>query len=273
LFGIAANADRRADSQAFAIVLACARIVARLLDILDRDQATQAERVVDDQHLLDAMLVQQREHFVLGRTFLDRDQAFLARHDVAHRIVRLLLEAQIPVRHDADELFAVDDRHAGDIVAARDLHDLADRGVRTDRDRVADHARLKLLDQAHFGGLAFDRHVLVNDADAAALGHRDREARLGHRIHRGGHDRQVQADSAGQAGAEIDVARQHRRMGRHERNVVEGESFGEDAHALFYRHVFCPAISRLDSDANRPEPYLPMAKHVMAGASDRSRPL
>ena len=77
----------------------------------------QAERVVDDQHFLDAMLVQQREHFVLAGAFLDRDQAFLARHDVLDRIVGLLLEAQIAVGDDADELLAVDDRHAGDVVA------------------------------------------------------------------------------------------------------------------------------------------------------------
>ncbi len=127
LLGIAADADRRADAQPLAIVLARVRIVARLLDVLDRDEAAQAERIVDDQHLLDAMLVQQREHFVLGRAFAHGHQTILARHDVLDRIVGLLLEAQIAVGHDADELLAVDDRHAGDVVCARDLHDFADR--------------------------------------------------------------------------------------------------------------------------------------------------
>ena len=126
-FGIAADADRSADAQPLAIVLARIRIVARLLDVLDRDQATQAERIVDDEHFLDAVLVQQRQHFLFGSAFLDRDQTLLARHDVLDRIVRFLLEAQVAIGDDADELLAVDDRHAGDVVRARDLHDLADR--------------------------------------------------------------------------------------------------------------------------------------------------
>ena len=236
LFGIAADADRRADAQAFAIVLARVRIVARLLDVLDRDQAAQTKRIVDDQHLLDAVLVQQRQHFVLGSALLHRDQPLLARHDVLDRILGLLLEAQVAVGDDADELLAIDHRHAGDVVRARDLHDFADRGLRRHRDRIADHARFELLDQAHFGRLAFDGHVLVDDADAAGLRHRDGEARFGDGIHRRRDDRQVQADRAGQAGAKIDVARKYARKRGNERNVVEGESFGEDAHDLFYRH-------------------------------------
>ncbi len=100
-----------ADAQALAIVLARVRIVARFLNVLDGDQAAQAERVVDNENLLDAELVQQRQHFLFGGAFRDRNQAVLARHDVLDRIVRLLFEAQVAVGHDADQLFTVDDRH------------------------------------------------------------------------------------------------------------------------------------------------------------------
>ena len=45
-------------------------------------------------------------------------------------------------------------------------------------------------------GLRLDRQVLVDDAEAALLGHGDRQARLGDRVHRGRDDRDVQADLA-----------------------------------------------------------------------------
>ena len=41
-----------------------------------------AEVVVDDQHLLDAVLVQQRQHFFLRRILAHRDEPLPRRHDV-----------------------------------------------------------------------------------------------------------------------------------------------------------------------------------------------
>jgi hypothetical protein len=189
------------------------------------------ERVVDHQYFFDAMAVQQLQHFVFVRAFLDRDELVLARHDVAHRILGLLLETQVAAGDNADQLSVLHHRHAGDAVRAHDLHHVADRGVRHHRDRIADHPGFELFHQPHFGGLAFDRHVLVDDADAAGLRHRDREARLGHGVHGRGQHRNVQADVARQARGKIDVARQDVRVCGDERDVVESERFGEDAHA------------------------------------------
>src|SRR5689334_24582813 len=197
LFGVAGDADCRADAQPLAIVLARVRVVARLLDVLDRDEAAQPKRIIDDQDLLDTELMQECQHLILGSALLHRDQPVLAGHDVLDRILGLLLEAQVAVGDDADELLAIDHRHARDVMRVRDLHDFADRSLRTDRDRIADDARLELLDQAHFGRLPLDGHVLVDDADAAGLRHRDGEAGFGNGIHCRRDDRQVQADRSG----------------------------------------------------------------------------
>ena len=229
--GFTAHAHRRADAQAFVRILGGVRIVVRLLDVLDGDQSAQLEGVVDHQHLLDAVLVQQADDFVLGRTFLHRDQLVLAGHDVLHRIVGLLLEAQVAAGDDADQPVAFfHHRHTGDVVRARDVHDLADRGMRAHGDRVADHAGLELLHQPHFRGLAFDGHVLVDDADTAALRHGDGEPRLGHGIHGRRHQWNVEVDRAGQPGRSIDIARQDGGMGGDEIDVVVGQGLGEDAH-------------------------------------------
>jgi hypothetical protein len=53
--------------QRAALVLAGAREVGGLLEVLGRDHALEAEILVDDQHLLDAVLVQQLQHLFLGR--------------------------------------------------------------------------------------------------------------------------------------------------------------------------------------------------------------
>ena len=70
-----------------------------------------------------------------------------------------------------------------------------------DGDRVHHHAGFELLHLRHLGGLRFGVEVAVDHADAAGLRHGDGEPRLGHRIHGGGQDRDMQADRAGHAGA------------------------------------------------------------------------
>src|ERR1051325_1148238 len=73
------------------------------------------------------------------------------------------------------------------------------------------------------GGLPVDRHVLVDDADAALARHRDRHFRFGDRVHRGGHDRDIQGNGAREAAGDFDVAGMHRRVTGHEQDVVEGQ--------------------------------------------------
>ncbi len=231
LLGIATHANRGADQQRFMLVLGCMRVIAGLLDVLDGDQSAQLERIVDHQHFLDAVLVQQQQDVVLAGALAHRHQLFLAGHDVAHRIVVLAFEAQVATSDDANQLGAIDHRHAGDVVRVGQAQHFADRGVGSDGDRAADYAGLELFHQAHFGGLLLGRHVLVDDADAAVLRHRDGEPCFGDRIHGGGHDGDVQAQGARQSGRSVHIAWQHDRMGRNKEDVVVGQGLGEDAHA------------------------------------------
>jgi hypothetical protein len=58
LVGVDRRADRGADAQRAACVLACVWIVVRLLNVFHRDHAAQPERLVDDEHFLDAVTVE-----------------------------------------------------------------------------------------------------------------------------------------------------------------------------------------------------------------------
>ena len=98
---------------------------------------------------------------------------------------------------------------------------------RAERDRVDDHPALRPLHAIDFGRLFVDRQVLVDDAEAAVLGHGDRQARFGDRVHRRADERHVQPDVAREARRDVHLRRQHGRVLRHEQHVVEGQGGGE----------------------------------------------
>ena len=141
------------------------------------------------------------------------------------------LEAQVAVGQDADQppfLAAVlGDRHARDPVLLHQVQRFVDPVGRGERDRVDDHAALGPLDAVDLGRLLLDRQVLVDDAEAAELRHGDRQRRLGHRVHRRAEERHVQPDVAGQPRRDVDLRRQHRRVLRHQQDVVEGQGGGD----------------------------------------------
>ena len=59
---------------------------------------------------------------------------------------------------------------------------------------IDDHAAFTAFDAVDFFGLAFDRHVAVDETDAALLRERDGEVGFGDGIHRGADDGNVQRD-------------------------------------------------------------------------------
>ena len=62
------------------------------------------------------------------------------------------------------------------------------------------------------------------------LRHGDREAGLGHCIHRSGDQREIQRDVAGEPGGEGGVLGKDLGERWHQQHVVEGERFAEKAH-------------------------------------------
>ena len=123
------DADRRAAAQPAERVLARVRILDRLLDVLDGDQALQPEVLVDDQQLLDLVLMQERARLVERRADRHGEQRVL-RHHLVDRPVDVGLEPQIAVGEDADQppfLAAVlGDRHARDPVVLHQVERFVD---------------------------------------------------------------------------------------------------------------------------------------------------
>ena len=187
LLGAFADADRRADPQTPEPVLARERMLGGLQDVLGRDQAAQIEVLVDHQHALEPVLVHQRHCLFAACAFAHRDQLRARRHDVPDRLAEIGFKAQIAVGDDADHAArGIDHRQAGNLVLIREVQHIAHGHVLRDRDRILDHAALEALDLGDLRCLGARRHVLVDYADAAFLGNRNRQPRFGHGVHRGG---------------------------------------------------------------------------------------
>lgn len=86
------NTHRRADPQPFLVIPAGKGKVLSLLNILDGDEPPQFKSVVNDQHLFDPVLVQQRHHFLAARPLVHRDQSLLGSHNQGDWIPKPSLE-------------------------------------------------------------------------------------------------------------------------------------------------------------------------------------
>src|SRR5437773_12176534 len=104
LFRPIADSDRGADPQFALLVLRRIRVLARLENVLHRDQAAQLEAVLHDQHALEPMLVQELAGLLRACAFLDVHQAVARGHDGAYRLVEDGLEAVLAVGDHANDL-------------------------------------------------------------------------------------------------------------------------------------------------------------------------
>jgi hypothetical protein len=227
---VAAGAHGGAHPQGAPGILGGEGVVLGLLEILGGDHALELVALVHHQHFFDAVLVQQLQHFFLVGALAHRDQPLLGGHHAGHRRVHAGLEAQIAVGDDAHRLAVVHHRHAGNVALLGESQHLAHREAGRHGNGISHHAALVFLDLHHLPGLLLGAHVLVDDAHAAFLGQGDGQTGLGHRVHGGRQQRNVQLDFPAHAAAEAGVAGQQGRIGRLQEHVVEGEGVLDDAH-------------------------------------------
>ena len=100
---IIADGGCRGHAQPALLVLASERMLLRLLDILDRDEAHAAVFLVDDQKLLDAVFMQKPLRLLAVDILPDRDEVFLG-HQLEDWLAGIGCEAHVAVGQDAHEL-------------------------------------------------------------------------------------------------------------------------------------------------------------------------
>ena len=227
------DADRGAGPQAPVLVLARERVLGRLQDVFHGDETLELAVAVDDQHALEPVPVHELLRALEVGPFGHGDEPVALGHDRADRLVEVRLEAEVAVGDDAHHLASLDDRESREAVGALQRQHVTHRHRRRDRQRILDDTALEALHLRDFGRLPCRRHVLVDDAEATFLRHGDREAGLRHRVHRGGHERDVERDRPGEAGLEADVAGNDLGVRRDEKDVVERQRLPDDTHGGF----------------------------------------
>jgi len=231
LFGarvtLVADGRGRGHAQPPLLVLARMGIGDRLLDILDGDQADAAVLAVDDEQLLDPVLMQQLLGLFLTHPFAHRDE-FVLGHQLRDALARVGGKAHVAIGQDADQparavAGALHHRDAGNPMFLHQIERLLQRRVGLDGERVHHHARLEFLDLTNLRRLHLGLHVAMEHADPAGLRHGDGHGGLGHGVHGGGDDRDIDGDRLGDAGADVDIGRHDVRQGGLDQHVVERE--------------------------------------------------
>ena len=227
LFSARPHANRCTHTQATGGVASGVWKIGLLGDVLDGDQTLEFKVVVDHQQTLKLVFIKQGLGFERRSAFLDGDELFTRRHDLVCLDVVTGLKAQITAGHDTHDLAAVTDWKTRDSELLGQFQNLQHRVLRGDNHRIADDARLVALDLGHMRGLLLSCQVLVYDADAALLRNSNRQSRLGHGVHSGGHERQIQANIARKLGGKCGVLGKDLGERWHQQYVVEGERFAE----------------------------------------------
>src|SRR5256886_10934592 len=164
----------RRDAKSPVLVLVRVGVLSSLVNVFDRDQAAQRATLVHDGQLLDAVTRQNLFGLVERRADRRRHQP-VTLHCFAQLSIEIALELQVAICNNADELSVlIDDWDAGDAEAGHQGIRFAHGVAGAERNRVEDHPRLGSLYSVHLRSLPVNRHVLVQDADAARAGHRDR---------------------------------------------------------------------------------------------------
>src|SRR5690554_285821 len=209
LFGVGTGTNGGAHTQTALLVLGGKGVAFGFFDVAEGNHAAQLKTVIDNQHLLDAVLVQLGLDFFQAGAFFDCYQAIFRRHDGRYGIAGIGHDTQVTTGHDADQLAIFNHRKAGETQFAGLGQQIDGFHVGSDSYRILHNGSFVALDLAHFGSLLFDGHVLVHNANAALLGHGNGQTGLGHGIHGGGQQRNIDFDIAGQAGFQADILGQN----------------------------------------------------------------
>ncbi len=101
---------------------------------------------------------------------------------------------------------------------------ISDSAAATNGDRVVDHAVFSTFDSVDLTGLLGDRHILVDNTDAAFTCYGNSQGCLGDGVHSGRHKGYVQRNVAGKSGGKVHFARKHFRISRNKEDIIECQS-------------------------------------------------
>lgn len=228
LLAFRAHADGRADAQAALAVLTGIGVLLDLVDVLHGKKPGKLTLFVNHEQLFDAVGVQVVLGFLKRGSGGNGDQVFAGHHVPDLGPGEIFNKTDVAVGQDADQLLFPDHGQAGHAVRVHEIQRVLDGVVGLDGDGIDDHAAFGFLDLFDLQLLALDAHILVHDADAAGAGHGNGHRGLGHGIHRGGNQRNIQRYGRSQPSGHVHHIRRDFRIGGHQQHIIEGQAFAQN---------------------------------------------
>ena len=168
-FRTGSDADSCTGKQFAVFIFGSIRMFGCFDDVFDGHQAAKVEVVVNNQNSFKAMLVHQFLSVVECGAFFNRDQALGRCHDFTDLGVHAVFEAKVAVCNHTEDFFALNNGKTGNVVFASQTNHVGNNHVRTDGDRVGNHACFVAFNFINFGSLSLGCHVFMNNTDAAFL--------------------------------------------------------------------------------------------------------
>ena len=247
---VAGDADGGSAQQAAGSVLGGVGVFQDLLNVLDGNEALELVILVHDGQLLDAVLLEDGLGLIQGGALQAGDQVFMG-HDLFDAAVHIGLELHVAVGDDADQAAGlIHNGDAGDTELAHESVRIAQGVAGAERKGVGDDAVFRTLDHIHLLSLGVNAHVLMDHADAALPGDGNGHAVLGHGIHGGAHNGDVQLDLPGEIGGKIHIRRKHIALCRNQQYVIKSKALTYKAAGIKFAetHMIKP-LSKLYNSA------------------------
>ena len=193
--GVGGNPYACSDAKAPEGVLACVRMQLFGKYVLVGDEAHDVSVLVDDREFFDLVLLQNLLYVGAVCLVDGNGDEVLGSHHVLDEDAHVFLETYVAVGDYSHQMsFMVGDGNASDVVDTHQLEGVAHGLLCMYGKRVADHSALGAFDLAHFGGLAGNAHILMNNPDSSFACKRYGHRGFCHGVHCGGHDGYVQSD-------------------------------------------------------------------------------
>ena len=152
-------------------------------------------------------------------------QVFLG-HYFGNGSIEILEETKVTVGKDTHQLaLAVNNGHTGDLVLAHKLVSLGNQLVSGQGEGVNDNAVLGALDLIYLVALLFDRHILVDDTNAAFTCNGDSHLSFRYSIHCGSDDRGIKVNIPCKPCSKVDHIGCYIGFCGDKKNIIEGKSF------------------------------------------------
>ncbi len=226
---VPARPHRRPHQKPAHRVLSGIGVLLALDDVLEGEETPEPPGLVHQGELLHLVPPQDLLGLLQGGAGRGGDQALQRGHHLADGALQVLLKAEVPVGDQAQKLpVKVHHGKAADTVLPHEALGVLEGGRGGQGDGVLDHAGLGALHLAHHGRLGLYGEVLVDDPKPPLPGHGDGHVGLGHRVHGGGEDGDVEPKPPGEPGPDRDLLGQDLRVAGQEEHIVKGEALVED---------------------------------------------